>query len=498
MSRGRRYNNKPKLNIKKVIAVIVAIIVIIMFIIAVKNLLKSDSSSNNLVSTTYFLINKDNKWGVIDNNSKIIIEPVYNDAIIIPNNKKDIFICTYDVDYENDTYKTKVLNSKGKELFTSYEKVNALENYDKDNNLWYEDNVLLVQKDGKYGLINFEGKEILDISFDDIHTLKGIKNSLITVKEKKLGVVNNLGKKIIDNKYEDIKSLGDNTKLYIVKENNKYGIYGITENKYEDIKQLDNKEIYCVKEDNNYKVINKEGNIVFKEKFNEIETIKNDVIVYKNDNGYSAYNIKSNKKLEKSYKQLKYTSNNMFIFKQNNNYGIIDLDNNIKIKDEYTNINYYEDVNIYELEEKGKEENSILNSDLTEIAKGIVNKIGTEKTYIKIWTTQGYKYIDSNGESKTENEVLSRNNLFVSKKDNKYGLVDKEGNVVVEYIYDDITEQNEFGYIGVKKDGLWGSLDKQGHEICEPKYNLDDNLIIDFIGQYHLGKDINLMYYTEK
>ena len=90
MSRGRRYNNEPKLNIKKVIAVIIAIIVIVMFVIAIKNLINSDTNSNNLISTTYFLLNKDGKWGVIDNNSKIVIEPTYEDSIIIPNNKKDV------------------------------------------------------------------------------------------------------------------------------------------------------------------------------------------------------------------------------------------------------------------------------------------------------------------------------------------------------------------------------------------------------------------------
>ena len=87
MSRGRRYSNEPKLNIKKVIAVIIAVAVIIMFVIAIKNLLKSDSSANNMVSTTYFLLNKDNKWGVVDNNAKTVVEATYDDAIIIPNSK---------------------------------------------------------------------------------------------------------------------------------------------------------------------------------------------------------------------------------------------------------------------------------------------------------------------------------------------------------------------------------------------------------------------------
>ena len=192
MSRGRRYDKEPKLNIKKVIGVVVAFIVIIMFIMAIKNLLNSDSSSNNLVSTTYFVINKNNKWGVIDNNARIIIEPTYDDAIIIPNNKQDIFICTYNTDYDEGTYKTKVLDSKGKEIFTKYDKEVALENYDENNNLWYE-NALVVEKEGKYGLIDFEGNEVLEPKFENIYTLKGSKNSIITEKEGKKGLVNYVG-----------------------------------------------------------------------------------------------------------------------------------------------------------------------------------------------------------------------------------------------------------------------------------------------------------------
>ena len=94
-----------------------------MFILAIKKLINSDSSSNNLVSTTYFLINKDNKWGVIDNNSNIIIDPIYDETIVIPNNKKDLFICTYDTNYEEGTYKTKVLNSKNKEILKENKKM---------------------------------------------------------------------------------------------------------------------------------------------------------------------------------------------------------------------------------------------------------------------------------------------------------------------------------------------------------------------------------------
>ena len=296
MGRGRRYNNEPKLNIKKVIGVILAIVVIVMFIIAINNLLKSDSSTTNLASTAYFLINEDNKWGVIDNNAKIIIEPTYEDAIIIPNKKQAVFICTYDANYDKGTYKTKVLDSKGKEIFSQYDKVLPLENYDENNNLWYEDNVLLTEKDGKFGLIDLNGNQILEISYEKIYTLKGIKNSLITEKNGKKGLVNNVGNVLVESEYDEIKSLGEDTKSYIVKLNNKYGIEGILDCKYEEIKPLNNKEVFCVKIDGKYKVINTEEKTVFNEKFDNIETIKDNIIVYKYNNKYCAYDIENNTK----------------------------------------------------------------------------------------------------------------------------------------------------------------------------------------------------------
>ena len=49
----------------------------------------------------------------------------------------------------------------------------------------------------------------------------------------------------------------------------------------------------------------------------------------------------------------------------------------------------------------------------------------------------------------------------------------------------------------IKKDGKWGALDKDGNIINGINDNLDENLLIDYIGKYHLGKDINLLYYTD-
>ena len=109
-----------------------------------------------------------------------------------------------------------------------------------------------------------------------------------------------------------------------------------------------------------------------------------------------------------------------------------------------------------------------------------------------------YKYYNLKCEEKQSKEVLKENTIFLSKKDGKYGFTDKKGNIVVDYIYDDATEQNEYGFAAVKKNGLWGAIGKDGKEIIQPKYNLENNLKIDFISKWHLGEDLNMNYYCEK
>lgn len=70
--------------------------------------------------------------------------------------------------------------------------------------------------------------------------------------------------------------------------------------------------------------------------------------------------------------------------------------------------------------------------------------------------------------------------------------------MVVDYIYDDAKEQNEFGYCSVKQNGMWGCIDSKGKTVITPAYQLENNSIIEFIQKWHRGEDLNLNYYTDK
>lgn len=148
MSKGKRYESEGKLNYQKVFAVIIAILVIIMCIFIVNKVLKQREDIQK--EYEYFALYSANKWGIINQEGETVIQPSYQEMIVVPDEKKDVFICTYNVNEETGEYKTKAINSKNEEIFTKYEQIEALENIDETGILWYEENVLKVKQNEKY------------------------------------------------------------------------------------------------------------------------------------------------------------------------------------------------------------------------------------------------------------------------------------------------------------------------------------------------------------
>lgn len=506
MSRGRRYEER-KLNMKKVFAVILAIVVVIMSIFIIKGIFSKEEKTGGITSKTYFAAFKDNKWGVIDENGDVIIEPSYEEMMIIPNNKTDIFLCTYDVNYNTGEYSTKALNSKNQEIFTEYNKVEAINNHDENDTLWYEDNVLKVQKDGKWGVINYDGKVLLNTEYDSIESVQGIKNALLIEKEGKYGVADNEGKIILDPIYTGVTNLGkDNRSGYIVK--NDEGLYGIVdasknvilENKYEEIEKVYGNDLYVVSQNGKQKIVNKDGQDVLTEGFDQITNIlktKDSGVIYTSNGKYGIMTLTGEIKIEAQYDNLVEAKANVFIATKDNKRGIIDIDNQEKLPFDYNTITYNEIGDIYVAEDENYN-SQVMNNQFEVKQTGILIEINTDSGYFVLRQNDEYKYYNFKFEEKNKKNILTNHTLYLDKKDNQYGYVDKDGNVVIEYMYDDATEQNEYGFAAVKKDGKWGAINNKGEVIQEPTYNLDDYLIIDFIGKWHLGKDMNMNYYNQE
>ena len=506
-NKGRRYEGgTPKLNIKKVIAVIIALAVIVMVVIGITKLAQGGGRvQERTVANGYYAVYTGGKWGVINSKGEIIIDPTYDETIIIPDHSKDVFLCTYDVNYTDGTYKTRVINSKAEEIITGYDTVQALENYDESNNLWYENDVLVVSKEGKYGLVDFNGKELLPCEYDAIEALKGVQNSILTKKGDLYGLVDNIGAAIAETNYESIRPISNkNEDGYIVTDaEGNVGIinYNKTvaiEPQYEDIQPIYGDGKYVVQEDGQWQIVDTEGNVYLRNEFDEVLSINGDNVIIKQDDQCGVVTLSGETRIAIEYQDMSYTFNDNYIFAQDNQYGVINLSGETVLEPEYESLIYRQDAGFLEGSKKDAIDTDFIGNDFQVKVSGILSELNTESGYMKIRVDGEYKYYNFRFEEKTNRELLTGNTLFLDKKDDKYGYVNKDGVVIVDYIYDDATEQNAFGYSSVKQNGMWGCIDSTGKVVIAPAYQLENNLMIEFIDKWYRGEDLNLDYYTDQ
>ena len=498
--RAKRYDDEKKLNYKKVFAVLVLFIVIIMFIVGIRKLFTTGiTSTGNITAVSYFPVYSNGKWGIINSNGDTIIQPQYEEMPVVPNNSQAVFICTYDVDYENGTYKTKVINEKNDSIITGYDNVKFIDYTDENGKLCFIENVLIVEKDGKFGLVDLKNKNLLNVEYDEISILNGVDNSLIIKKDDSVGLCDYAGNIIINTEYKEIKAIGNNYKNGYITVNND-GLYGIIdfnksvifENKYLDIKTIYSSNKYAVKIDQGYRIIDKTGEILLDKTFEDINDINGDNIIFKQNGKYGITTTYLENKVDPKYEDLIFIDNNRYIAKNGGLYGVIDVNSEIQVEFKYMGIEYKGTAGIV-IAETSDNQYDIYDSTMD--LRLTVNAIELKDEYMVVAIGEEDKYYNFKFEEKDSKTIFSSNDIFAEEKDGKYGFVSSKGDVVVECIYDEVTELNKYGYAGIKQSGLWGVINAKGKVILEPTYSLDNNTIIDFIGKWHKGIGAN--YYTD-
>ena len=84
------------------------------------------------------------------------------------------------------------------------------------------------------------------------------------------------------------------------------------------------------------------------------------------------------------------------------------------------------------------------------------------------------------------------NNRAVFKKGNQYGVIDFDGNIIIEPIYDNIDIRDEFIY--VYKDDEVGTLDKDGNEVFKLSNQYKDIIHLD--GDYYIIEKTNMKLFA--
>ncbi len=504
--RGRRFDDEPKLNMKKVIATLLAFVVLIMVIASIIMVLNKKNTGQNVegININYFSAYVDSKWSVINSKGEQLSNIVYDEMIIVPDKTRDIFIVTYDVDYTNGTFKTKAVNSKNESLFSGYDNVAAIVNYTSVNDVWYDTEVLSFQKDGKYGLIDFSGKEVLPAEYEEITALQGITKTVVLKKDGKYGLFNSTSKtKFLETEYTAIKALGNtyNDGYIVTDVNGKLGLVGsegkvILPNIYDGIDRVYGSNMYVILEGGKKKLISKEGTVILESGFDEIVSIDGNNLVVKNVGKYGVIDTSGNVIIDTAFDSMKSCFSDLYIISTAGKYGVIDINKDIKVEIKYNNIEYRSDIASLVCENEDYT-TDIYTRDLKYVFTGTISKVDTEKGYIRARIGDEYKYYNLQYQEISNKDALKNNTLFLVKENGKYGYVNKDNQKVVDCIYDDAMEQNEYGFCAVNKDGKWGVLQDNGAVLLEPSVSLEKNVNINFIGKWHLNENVELNAYTK-
>lgn len=517
----------------------------------------------------YFVVKEDNKYGVIDTQGKKIIETKYED-VKIPNPEKSVFIC-----YENEG--TKVLNENGQEIFTEYQYIEPLRLKNVSSDLMYEKSVLKYFEDGKYGIIDFNGKRITKAIYEEIDTLQFKEGELLVKKDGKYGVINikgtilvktkydkietdkfyeegndynkagyivskttdegyrygyvNLkGKEIIETKYNDLYRITeiDSEDIYIIgAENGKYGLIKndkkIIENEYQALTYTESNNTIIALKGKKYGVISTDGKILVPFEYKQIDITGEYIYATTNDenikifdsngqetnmsenlaivnilnteyklyietkDGKTTYDIYKNEtKITKNeYSYIQYLYDNYFIAANTNGkLGIIDDNENNKIEFNYNSIQRIENTDMIQVLNNNTNITEIYSKEIEKICELKDAVIESEKEYIKLYNNEEIKYITKDEKEVKNTEVFINNKIFANKLGNKWGFVDINGNIVVDYKYEKVTEINEYGFAGIMQNGKWGVINSDGKIIVEPQYELNYNEPT-FIGEYY-------------
>lgn len=446
--------------------VMVMLILLIPIIKITINNLNKDYKVENVGKEKYFVLLCGNKVGVIDGKGEIIINPEYYE-IHIPNPSKAIFVCYYDYNSKTGKCRTKVINEKGVELFTKYNNLETIELNAIETTMPYEKNLLKYENKGKYGLIDLEGKKLTEAIYEEINGLSCKEGELLVKKEGKYGVISSKGVELIKNKYDYIsgdeyytQNQGYQLSGYIIgeKTNNGYR-YGY----------MNHKQKLLL--DTNYNEIIRIGNI------EKQDTDKN-IFIIARKNGQCG--LMKNKKvmIDFKYQDIDYSGvEDLFILTRGTNLGVANAKGRVILNTRYEEVLVKEDY-IY------------TNGNGHEV---YYNLNGEEIEKISVNSENNIDEIEEN-----INANLVNPTLIPKEKDGKWGFVDKNSVVKVDYIYDEVTNVNKYGYAGIKKDGKWGSIDEKGNIIQEPVYNLDELDEIDFIGKYYkVTYDDRSIVYTD-
>lgn len=521
----------------KIMVIVIILLLIIFFGIVIYKLSTRDKTVAVIEDEPYeyfALYSLDEKVGVVDKKGKTVIKPEYT-TIYIPNQAKEVFFC-----FRNDE-SYEVLNSKGKDIFTDFSSVSPI--IISDTSLEMEKNVLYYEEDGKYGLMDYDGKKLTSAIYDKIESLKNKPGCILVKKDGLYGVLDSYGNTIIETKYNSIKgdefcseTEGYLKTGYIVSEKTSTGIIygyidyngevlvlpkyesitraleyqneddiylvfmekgkkGVIKNKkviikprYQTVNYYDYSDVFIVNRNGKYGFFDNEGDEILKTEYTDYSIAGNYISVKKAED-MMLYDLHGNLVNTNNYRSISETGNPSYFIAQDEQgyYSIISKDT--EIKNNYTNITYAFDNFFIFTTQQGL-------SGILDLYAGV--EVEPEYDYIIVLENanalEAKKGSTVDIYSKNIEKVLTMENGIVKSvnkdyiaiySDTELKYINNSGEIVSNTeVYKDYKL-----YSYQAEDGKWGYKDAAGNVVVDCRYDLVTELNqYGYAGIYQEGK----------
>ncbi|MCB9273330.1 MAG: WG repeat-containing protein [Lewinellaceae bacterium] len=454
-----------------------------------------------LSAQQYFPIKVNKKWGLINTDGKVVLDPVF-DAIgefkhygyavmqkegnvgllgpgareIVPPLYDDIKVLDSTLIAVMDGGQWKVVNLYGKTVLEKgYQQVQVWKGY-----------YLAYRQGGKWGLVNKFGHKLAEPTYDDIQFEAG--NFFITTRSNQLGLLSGTGRQIIPNKADEIRFFSDS--LFFYKAGSLWGavdydgvevipanyrsfsrisdnfikllandglyVYSIpcsrilSDGKFDDFYSFSRRYI-IVKKQRQLGLLDWCGNLVLPAAYNEIQAYEGKLFRVNYQGKWGVVEPGGNTAIPFQYDYIAPLRNSVCVVRQDGRFGLVNFKGEQVTPPTYDRIELKDNqAKAYRHKDGGKEENlTVLRFD----NEGQLQDTSNFQRHFKI-NISGAGAKSSTGLSSANDYQLEQFEWFYSPKEDRWGLRRLEdGNVQIEPKFHTVQVERELGFtlVGIEK-----------------------------------------------
>ena len=311
----------------------------------------------------------------------------------------------------------------------------------------FKNGVAYIKNQGKYGFVFLDGNRIIPAEFDDV---RGFSEGLAAVMtDGRWGYIDTAGKMAIDPEYISAGKFR-NGKAFVEREEeggfiDKNGnvVGKFQEKEYDDKWSYEDEPWYDRGIRTLHGFIDKKGKYIIKPKFRSASTFNNGLATVKIDRKWGLIDKTGAYVIEPKYEFLKLETEELYKVRLNGKEYFIDKDDNQVTFDEpsYPARSFEEPVS------------KVFETFIIDEKYGVKDKDGK----IIIQPKYDYLFYDNNED------------IFIIRKGDKWGILDSKGGIIIKPKYE--TLRFSEGLAAVKVKGKWGFIDKTGDMVIQPRFD---------------------------